>query len=559
MGLLAVALNARLRGTAVLFVCSLMAPYLAFAAAEAAGASGILAVVVAGFVASWRLDLIAAESRVDLYGAWDLLTFMLNALMFLFVGLEIPRRLGPDPAAIVRVAGTVARHRRGRRPGAPGVVLAGGLHPALALSAPAGQGRRLSRSARRDPRQLVRRARRDLAGRGARPAADAAGRHALSRPRRDRGGGPGDDRRHPHRPGLDSRPPGALAAAAERPDDRGRDPQGARGDARRRAGAARRVLQRGKMSGRGHPVSRRDGRSAGRAARARRERAHPGHSTSGRLARRAASGLAGRIRGAASAARRRPRSTTAITRSCSSRSTASTPTCGPEGGSALAAAGVAAGVCDRLGAASAIPSVVCGPSRAARRRPEGGLDRQGIGALPRHRLAGRGRHGRGVPGDRHPARPRGRDQGPAAGLHRGSRAPGPLRARSEGAGAAASPEHRLHLRARAGRRRAGAGHGARRGTDARRPAGERAHRPRGMPDHRPPDRRGARGGARQGHRPPRPQAGQHQAPRRRQVKVLDFGLAKALDTAGSASAADSRLADVHELAHRDRRAARSSA
>ena len=98
VGVFAIALNARLRGTAVLFVFSLLAPYLAYAGAEALGASGILAVVVAGFVASWRLDLIGPESRVDLYVAWDMLTFVLNALMFLFVGLEIPRRLGTFPA-----------------------------------------------------------------------------------------------------------------------------------------------------------------------------------------------------------------------------------------------------------------------------------------------------------------------------------------------------------------------------------------------------------------------------------------------------------------------------
>jgi CPA1 family monovalent cation:H+ antiporter len=101
VGLLAVALNARLRGTAVLFVFSLLAPYLAFLVADAVGASGVLAVVVAGFVASWRLDLIAPESRVGLYDAWDVLTFILNALMFLFVGLEIPRRLGTDLATMV--------------------------------------------------------------------------------------------------------------------------------------------------------------------------------------------------------------------------------------------------------------------------------------------------------------------------------------------------------------------------------------------------------------------------------------------------------------------------
>ncbi len=106
VGFLAVALNRRLRGTNVLFVFSLVAPYLAFAIAEAVGASGILAVVVAGFVASWRLDAIAAESRVELTGAWDVLAFVLNALMFLFVGLEIPRRLGADPATMSRLLGT---------------------------------------------------------------------------------------------------------------------------------------------------------------------------------------------------------------------------------------------------------------------------------------------------------------------------------------------------------------------------------------------------------------------------------------------------------------------
>ena len=106
VGLLAVALNTRLRGTAVLFVFSLAAPYLAYAVAEAAGASGILAVVVAGFVASWRLDVIAPESRADLYVAWDVLTFVLDALMFLFVGLEVPRRLGASSATLFGPLGT---------------------------------------------------------------------------------------------------------------------------------------------------------------------------------------------------------------------------------------------------------------------------------------------------------------------------------------------------------------------------------------------------------------------------------------------------------------------
>ena len=96
VGLLAVAVNARIRGTKVLFAFSLVAPYTAFAVAHAAGASGVLAVVVAGFVASWRIDLIPPDSRVDLTADWDVLTFLLNGLMFLFVGLATPHLLAAN-------------------------------------------------------------------------------------------------------------------------------------------------------------------------------------------------------------------------------------------------------------------------------------------------------------------------------------------------------------------------------------------------------------------------------------------------------------------------------
>jgi CPA1 family monovalent cation:H+ antiporter len=93
VGLLAARINSMMRGTNVLFAFSLAAPYAAYFLAERAGASGILAVVIAGFVASWRLHDIAPESRVELYSSWDQLTFLLNALMFLYVGLEAPHRL----------------------------------------------------------------------------------------------------------------------------------------------------------------------------------------------------------------------------------------------------------------------------------------------------------------------------------------------------------------------------------------------------------------------------------------------------------------------------------
>jgi Na+/H+ antiporter len=93
VGFAAARLNQVLRGTQVLWAFSLVAPYAAYLLAEEAGASGVLAVVIAGFVASWRVHDIAPESRVDLYAAWEQMEFLLNGLMFLFIGLETPARL----------------------------------------------------------------------------------------------------------------------------------------------------------------------------------------------------------------------------------------------------------------------------------------------------------------------------------------------------------------------------------------------------------------------------------------------------------------------------------
>jgi CPA1 family monovalent cation:H+ antiporter len=86
-------LNRVVRGTQPLFALSLLAPYAAFALAHALGSSGVLAVVVAGFVVAWHVHQIAPESRVDLYSVWTSLVDLLNGVCFVFVGLETPRLL----------------------------------------------------------------------------------------------------------------------------------------------------------------------------------------------------------------------------------------------------------------------------------------------------------------------------------------------------------------------------------------------------------------------------------------------------------------------------------
>jgi Na+/H+ antiporter len=93
IGLLFAELNRRLTDTAALFTVSLLAPYAAFLAAHHLDASGVLAVVVAGFIVSWRIHQVAAASRVPLFNAWDLLSFVLNGFCFVFIGLETPHLL----------------------------------------------------------------------------------------------------------------------------------------------------------------------------------------------------------------------------------------------------------------------------------------------------------------------------------------------------------------------------------------------------------------------------------------------------------------------------------
>jgi len=83
--------NQRFRGTEALFALSLVSPYLAYWVAALLGMSGVLAVVVAGFLVSWRIHFLPAAARVELFSAWQLMSWALNGLCFVFIGLEAPR------------------------------------------------------------------------------------------------------------------------------------------------------------------------------------------------------------------------------------------------------------------------------------------------------------------------------------------------------------------------------------------------------------------------------------------------------------------------------------
>ncbi len=83
--------NRRLRNVHALFSTSLAAPYLAYALAQELDASGVLAVVVSGFVAAWNAHSMRGEARVELHSTWRQLVFLGNGACFLYIGAQTPR------------------------------------------------------------------------------------------------------------------------------------------------------------------------------------------------------------------------------------------------------------------------------------------------------------------------------------------------------------------------------------------------------------------------------------------------------------------------------------
>jgi Na+/H+ antiporter len=70
---------------------SLLSAYAGYIPAEAIDASGVLAAVTVGIVLGWRAPQISTASmRLQGYAVWEILTFLLNALLFVLIGLQLP-------------------------------------------------------------------------------------------------------------------------------------------------------------------------------------------------------------------------------------------------------------------------------------------------------------------------------------------------------------------------------------------------------------------------------------------------------------------------------------
>ncbi len=103
VGTLFAFLNQRLRGSEGIFALSFLAPYSAMLIANLLGSSGILAVIIAGFVVSWRIHHLDPGNRRDLMTSWRLLTTALNGISFFLIGyaaLPLLRGSGMGLAAL---------------------------------------------------------------------------------------------------------------------------------------------------------------------------------------------------------------------------------------------------------------------------------------------------------------------------------------------------------------------------------------------------------------------------------------------------------------------------
>jgi Na+/H+ antiporter len=81
----------RLNNPPVEITIALMTGYFAFIPADLAGASGVLAVVTAGVYVGWHTpELTTVETRLQGDAFWEILTFLLNGLLFVLVGLSLP-------------------------------------------------------------------------------------------------------------------------------------------------------------------------------------------------------------------------------------------------------------------------------------------------------------------------------------------------------------------------------------------------------------------------------------------------------------------------------------
>ena len=85
----------RLEDATIEITLSILSPYVIYLAAEELHASGVLAVVTAGLYLSVKsATFLSPATRLKLWSVWESLTFILNGLVFVLIGLQFPQIRG---------------------------------------------------------------------------------------------------------------------------------------------------------------------------------------------------------------------------------------------------------------------------------------------------------------------------------------------------------------------------------------------------------------------------------------------------------------------------------
>lgn len=107
VGWLATQVQKRLDDPPVQTMLSLLTPYIAYFGGEKLHVSGILAVVIAGIYYGWQAPrILSGRMRLQALPVWQMVVFILNGLLFILIGLQLPQVIQSLPAGSTsRVAG----------------------------------------------------------------------------------------------------------------------------------------------------------------------------------------------------------------------------------------------------------------------------------------------------------------------------------------------------------------------------------------------------------------------------------------------------------------------
>lgn len=106
VGWLATQLQKRLDDPPVQTMFSLLTPYVAYFSGQRLHVSGILAVVIAGIYYGWRAPgILSGRMRLQALPVWKMVTFTLNGVLFMLIGLQLPQVIQAlAPGTVTRVA-----------------------------------------------------------------------------------------------------------------------------------------------------------------------------------------------------------------------------------------------------------------------------------------------------------------------------------------------------------------------------------------------------------------------------------------------------------------------